>query len=104
MAREALEGEKLKILEQRDVGKIHHMLLKLLEEVGVKTPSIEALEFYKQGGAKVKSDSPILKIPFKMVEKALRDIPSKILLCGREELNDLVLEGRKVYYWSRGQN
>ena len=102
MPREAFEGGQLKFLEQKDIEKIHHASIKILEEVGIKVPLTEAVEVYKKGGAKIGPDHQTVKLSDKMIEKALEEVPSKILLCGREESNDLILENRKVYAGTGG--
>ncbi len=102
MVREAFEGGQLRFLEQRDVEKIHETSLRILEEVGIKVGLEEAREIYRRGGAEVGQDPQILKLPPKMIEEALRSAPTKILLCGRQESNDLILENRKVYAGTGG--
>lgn len=102
MPREAFEGGQLKFLEEKDIERIHHTSIRILEEVGVKVPFAEAVEIYKKGGAKIKSDQETVKLPLKLIERALNDTPSKILLCGREESNDLILENKKVYAGTGG--
>ena len=102
MVREAFEGGQLRFLEQRDVEKIHETSLRILEEVGIKVGLEEAREIYRRGGAEVGQDPQILKLPPKMIEEALKSAPTKILLCGRQESNDLILENRKVYAGTGG--
>jgi trimethylamine---corrinoid protein Co-methyltransferase len=102
MAREVFEGGQLRFLEQRDVEKIHETSLRILEEIGIKIGLEEAREIYKRGGAKVGCDPQVLRLPLRMVEEALKSAPSKILLCGREESNDLILEKQKVYAGTGG--
>jgi len=38
----------------------------------------------------------------KMVKQALETMPRRIVLCGRDPANDLVLEGRRVYAGTGG--
>ncbi len=102
MVRQAFEGEQLKFLEQGDIIRIHETSVRILEEVGIKVSLPEALEIYRKGGAVVGSDSQTVRLPAKMIEKALEVTPSKILLCGREKSNDLILENRRVYAGTGG--
>ncbi len=102
MAREAFEGGQLRFLEERDVERIHETSVRILEEVGIKVGLEEAREIYRRGGAEVGSDPWILKLPPGMIDEALRSAPQKILLCGRQESNDLVLEDAKVYAGTGG--
>ncbi len=102
MAREAFEGGQLKFLKQKEVEKIHETSLRILEEIGVKVPLEEARDLYLRGGAVAGSDPQVVKLSYRMVGEALKNAPSKVLLCGREESNDLLLEGRKVYAGTGG--
>ena len=102
MAREAFEGGQLKFLSVEEISRIHQTSLRILEEGGLKVPLPEALEVYRKGGAHIGSDGQTVKIPFKLVEQALQTAPRKILLCGRDSANDLVLEERRVYAGTGG--
>jgi trimethylamine--corrinoid protein Co-methyltransferase len=102
MPRETFEGGQLKFLSAEEVDLIHQTSLKILEEGGVKVPLADALEVYRKGGARIESGSPVAKIPAKMVEQALEVMPRRIVLCGRDSANDLILEGRKVYAGTGG--
>ena len=102
MPRQAFEGGQLRFLSEEEVAKIHHIALRILEEVGVRAPLADALETYKKGGAKVGPDGETVKLSARMVEKALHETPSRILLGGRESQNDLLLENRKVYAGTGG--
>jgi len=102
MAKKAYEGGQLKLLSQSDVERIHDIALRILEEVGIKAPLPEAVEIYKKGGAKVASDNQTVRLSLRMIERALNDTPSRVLLCGREESNDLILEKKNVYAGTGG--
>jgi trimethylamine--corrinoid protein Co-methyltransferase len=102
MVREAFEGGQLKFLSPEETSRIHQTSLRILEEGGVKVPLPEALEVYRKGGAHIGSDGQTVKIPFKLVEQALQTAPRRILLCGRDSANDLVLEERRVYAGTGG--
>jgi trimethylamine--corrinoid protein Co-methyltransferase len=102
MSRQAFEGGQLKLLSENDVERIHDTAIRVLEEVGVKVPLPEAVEIYRKGGAKVASDNQTVKLSLKMIERALSDTPSRVLLCGREESNDLILEKKMVYAGTGG--
>ncbi len=102
MVREAFEGGQLKFLKERDVEKIHETSLRILEEIGIKVGLEEAREIYRRGGAEIGPDPSVLRLAPRMVEDALKSIPRKVLLCGREGSNDLILEGRKVYAGTGG--
>ncbi|MBM4330727.1 MAG: hypothetical protein FJ117_05775 [Deltaproteobacteria bacterium] len=102
MVRESFEGGQLKFLSPEEIERIHQTSLKILEEGGVKVPLSEAMEVYRKGGARIGPDDQVVKIPAKMVEEALKTAPPRILLCGRDPANDLILENRKVYAGTGG--
>jgi len=79
------------------VGRIHGSALRILEEVGLKVDSSDALEIFAEAGAKVDLGNKRVWIPAKVVEKSLGLAPSTVVLHGREPRNCLVLEGTRVY-------
>ncbi|GAG39920.1 unnamed protein product, partial [marine sediment metagenome] len=102
MPREKHKGGQLKLLSDKDIDQIHAAALKILEETGIKVPSDEAFNIYRDGGASVESGQRTVRIPAKMVEKVLADSPAEIRLCGREEKNDLLLADKNVYAGTGG--
>ena len=102
MPRRAYQGGQLRFLNVRDLEKIHAGALEILEKVGINVPQAEAFEIYKKGGAKVDLARQMVRLPHKLVETALRNAPSEILLCGREEVNDLILAKQVVYAGTGG--
>ncbi len=95
-----LTGGQYKPLSKKNIVKIHETSLKILEEVGVKVSLEEALQIFERHGAKV--DGEIVRIPSSVVEKALKLVPHKFLMAGREEKNNLFMEDKKVYLGTGG--
>lgn len=102
MPKTAFSGGQLKFLSNADVDKIHASAIRILEEAGVKVPNTEAFELYRKGGAHVDSQENRVRLPQKMIEQALGQAPSEILLAGREDSNDLILTGQRVYAGTGG--
>ncbi len=90
------------MLSQKDVERIHDDSLKTLEKTGIEVNSRTALQIFKEKGARVNSSKRRVKIPTSMVEDAIDKAPSKVVLCGREEKHDLILENKKVYMGTGG--
>lgn len=65
---------KLEVLSKEEITKVHEASLKILEETGVVFDSEEALDIFKQHGAKV--DGETVYFSDKMVENALELCPS----------------------------
>ncbi len=95
-----LTGGQYKPLSKKNIVKIHETSLKILEEIGVKVALEEALQTFKEHGAMVNGE--IVRIPSPMVEKALKIVPKKFLMAGREEKNDLSMEDKRVYLGTGG--
>ena len=97
-----LVGGKYRVLSQKDVERIHDASLKTLERMGIEVNSRTALQIFKEKGARVNSGKRRVKIPRSMVEDAIDKAPSKVVLCGREEKYDLILENKRVYMGTGG--
>ena len=97
-----LRGGQYQILSQKEVQSIHDASLQILKRIGVKSRRQEVLQIFSQGGAEVDFEQGRVRIPSSLVEDALNKAPSKIILCGRDEKNDLVLEDKKVYFGTGG--
>ncbi|MBW2151717.1 MAG: trimethylamine methyltransferase family protein [Deltaproteobacteria bacterium] len=102
MPKLSFSGGQLRFLSEADVVKIHEGALRILAEAGLKVPNARAFNIYKRAGAQVHSETQTIRLPLSMVERALADAPSQILLAGREESNDLLLVDRAVYAGTGG--
>jgi trimethylamine---corrinoid protein Co-methyltransferase len=96
------KGGSFKVFSEEDIRAVHEATVNLLENVGIKIHNDTAREIFAEKGAKVNHEKRIVKIPKAMIEEAIDSTPSKIILCGREEKNDLVLEGSNVHLGTGG--
>ncbi|HKK95962.1 MAG TPA: trimethylamine methyltransferase family protein [Anaerovoracaceae bacterium] len=71
------------ILTKKKKDKVHEFSLKLLEEVGIEVTGEKMLELLKNNGAEIGNDN-IVKIPRKMVEKAMKSVPKEVILYNRD--------------------
>ncbi len=101
MPRPGLVGGQYQPLNQSQVQQIHQASLKVLKETGVHVEHPEALALYRQGGARVDADHRVY-ISADMVQAALEEAPSTVLLAGRDPAQDVVLEGKRVYVGTGG--
>lgn len=97
-----LVGGRYRPLSRDEIGRIHENSLRILDEVGVQVELPAALEIFSRSGAKVDKQNCRVRIPPKTVEKYIRFAPSEILLCGRDEKNNLHLENSKTYMGTGG--
>lgn len=97
-----VEGGSYKPLTDNDIKKIHDLTLHIIEETGVKVPNKQALEIFSKSGADVDRDTQVVKMSPAMVEEFIAKAPSRVVLCGRREEHDLVLEGARTYLGTGG--
>ena len=79
------------ILTNDEKQKIHTESIRILEEVGAKFLSNNALKILKGSGAKVDHATRIAKIPAEMVNQALKSAPKSFVLGARVSENDFQL-------------
>jgi len=97
-----LRGGQYQILSQEEVERIHNASLQILKRTGIKSRQQEILQIFSDAGAEVDFEQGRVRIPPSLVEDAINKAPSKIILCGRDEKNDLILEDKKVYFGTGG--
>jgi trimethylamine--corrinoid protein Co-methyltransferase len=100
MARPGPVGGQYQPLTEAQIKQIHQASLTVLERTGLHVENEEALALYRQGGARV--DGNRVYIAPAMVGEALEQVPSRVLLAGRDPDQDMVLEGKRVYAGSGG--
>jgi len=87
----------VKFLGKEELNSIHSASLDLLENLGVKVFSSEALKILDKSGARVDYDKQTVKIPQHLVGEALRKCPKTIRLCARNPKLDVVLDGKHIF-------
>ncbi len=97
-----IEGGKYRLLSKEEIEMIHKTSLKILQQTGVKSENEEILTHFSKIGAEVDFEKGIIRFSPTLVEDAINKASSKVFLCGREEKNDLNLEGKKVYCGTGG--
>ena len=97
-----LIGGQYQPLKQSSIDRIHQASLEIFEEVGFEVYYDEALEIFARSGAKVDFEQKRVRLSPQLVEKAISTAPSKVVLYGREEKHDLILEGKRVYLGTGG--
>lgn len=95
-------GISLNMYSNDELQQIHLATLEVLWKEGVHIGSDEALDLFADGGALVDRSTHKVRIHPYMVEDAVRSAPSTIILAGREEKNDCVLEDSRVNFTTFG--
>ncbi|MCW3490973.1 trimethylamine methyltransferase family protein [Dethiobacter alkaliphilus] len=89
-------------LSDTDIEKIHETTVSILQDPGVKVTNPEALQLFHDKGAHVDFAEKTVRIPRSMLEDAIASAPSRVILYGREEKNNLLLEGKRTYMGTGG--
>jgi len=95
-------GLTLGILDDEAVRRIHTTTLEVIESVGVRFPSEQALDIWEAHGASVDRESQIVRAPGHLIEEALRQAPPTYTLAARDPGQDLPLDGHHVYAGTDG--
>jgi trimethylamine--corrinoid protein Co-methyltransferase len=98
MAKRGIRGGVFRPLSHSDVEAIHGASLEILEQVGLQVKSKAILEIFKKGGSDVVEEKNRVRIPEHVVKDALSKVPRKVILGGRTEENDLVLEDGRAFF------
>jgi len=92
----------MKVLGESQILEIFNAACDIIERTGMKIEDKEARDLLHSYGAKV--DGKIVKIPTKLVEQAIRTMPSRITLADREGNRKIYLEGNKSYFGCNPDN
>lgn len=93
-----IKGGQLKLLSSNEIEEIHQRALDVLQQVGCFFESKEALDILEKHGAIVDRSTRIVRLPRSMVETAVRQCPSSMLLAARDPKKDIHAEGDRVYF------
>lgn len=93
---------RLEVLGQAEVLRIHTATLDVIESVGVRFPSAEALDILQAHGATVNRETCVARIPGQAIEGALAKAPPAYTLAGCDPALDLPLDGRHSYLGTDG--
>jgi len=92
----------LDILSTEDVIRIHTATLDVIENVGVRFPSLKVLDIWESHGADVDRQTSIVKAHPDLIEAALKKAPPAYILAARDSEQDLPLDGNHVYIGTDG--
>ena len=63
---------------------------------------MKIMNVFEEGGAEVDRDEKRVRIPEHLVEEALRNVPHRVIFCGRDPANDILLQSSRVYFGMGG--
>lgn len=84
-------------LSREQCEQIHAASLEILEDIGVRLYSPQALDLLKKAGAAV-DEAPTVKIPHRLVEQALNTVPKTLTLYNRYGEASLQLGEDRAYF------
>jgi trimethylamine--corrinoid protein Co-methyltransferase len=87
---------RLAVLNEPQIRTLHAATATLLERTGVKVTHPRALEILAGGGARVESDR--VRIPRQLLEDAISNAPSRIVLGNRNGEDAVVLEDEACWF------
>jgi trimethylamine--corrinoid protein Co-methyltransferase len=88
----------LEILTEEQVRAIHLATLDVLETTGVRIEHKRGLELLGQNGCIVDWEEMQVRMPAGLVEECLDKVPSHFRLRARDQENDLLMGGDRVYF------
>ena len=89
-------GWGLKSLTNDELEQIHTATLDVMQTVGLLVDHDEALKIFEKGGCWVNKKTNVVRFPNCMVNEAIDECPSNILLAGRDPEQDFMMGGRDV--------
>ena len=93
------------IFTDEQVQTLHQATLEVLQDVGIKVESEEAIDIFSGAGAKVDRSGKfgIVKLSQDIIEQSIRSAPSRVTYHGRDEKHDFVAEPGKVGFSTFGE-
>jgi len=102
MIRKGLLGGSFKPLTEEAVDMVHQTAMRIIDEVGFEVNSETALELFEQAGARVDRERRRVCLPQNKAMELIVMAPSEVRLCGRDEKDDIILGGQRVYAGTGG--
>jgi trimethylamine--corrinoid protein Co-methyltransferase len=85
--------QRLEVLPERTIDRIHEGTLRILDRVGVEVRSGAMIDRLERAGARADRDAGRVRFPREVVEQALALAPSSYVLAGRDPVCDLHIDG-----------
>jgi trimethylamine--corrinoid protein Co-methyltransferase len=85
------------MLSDAQLEQIHNASLEILSRTGVRVCDGQAIELLRDAGCSV-SDGDVVRFPAAVVEEAVEDAPSEVVVHHRSGESQLVLEGQRAYF------
>ncbi len=88
----------IKVLSDEQIERIHLGGLRILEDIGMKVLSDQALDIFKRAGADVDRDSRRVRLDRGLVLEAVARAPAEFTLHSRNPARDVTFGGRRIAF------
>ncbi|MEM1990349.1 MAG: trimethylamine methyltransferase family protein, partial [Candidatus Bathyarchaeia archaeon] len=85
------------VLTKEQLDLIHENATTILENVGIKVSTNEALKIFSDAGAKVDQKQRVAYIPRSLVEESIKKAPGSFTLTGRDERKEVNISRGRVH-------
>ncbi len=93
-----MPAPRISLLSDDQKTQIHERSLGILGKVGIQFRSERALKIMADAGCEIDWEQGSAKIPRRVVEKALKTLPSQFLLAARDPKNDIHCGDGELYF------
>ncbi len=93
---------RLEVLSQEEIKRIHEATLDLLEKVGVRVESPEARATLTQAGALSEEKKAFVRFPRDLVTSCLKQVPASFALYGPEPLYSVTIDTESIHFSTIG--
>jgi trimethylamine--corrinoid protein Co-methyltransferase len=88
---------QFRVLSDDQIEEVFHAALEVLERVGTRIHSEEALALLDEAGCQI-SDGDLVRIPSWLVKESLNTTPNRIVVAGRDRRKRIHLEKNKLHF------
>jgi len=88
---------QFRVLSDDQIEEVFHAALEVLERVGTRIHSEEALALLDEAGCQI-SDDDLVRIPSWLVKESLNTTPNRIVVAGRDRRKRIHLEKNKLHF------
>ena len=99
---EVTAGWGLKSFSHDALEKIHAATLDVMQTTGLAVASDDALDILDKGGCWVNKKTQVVRFPHHLVNQAVDQAPSHVLLAARDPANDYMMGGKSVGFTNFG--
>ena len=97
-----MTGGKYRPLSNQAIRRLHHTVLRILEEIGFELHSERGRGYFKKAGALVDEEKKLVRVPASLATEIIDRAPDTVTLYGQQKKHDAILGGKRVYTGTGG--